>query len=160
MADRKPILTRNILLISADKAQSAIRLISNMPIDQDKPIEVVIREQVKARKPDQNALMWAGPLRDIEEQAWVDGRQYSAEVWHEHFKRKFLPEEDSIDLHELVKDPSTWQKWAYTPGGERVCIGSTKDLTVKGFSTYLEQMHSAGAEMGVMFHANPKEVGR
>lgn len=35
----------------------------------------------------------------------------------------------------------------------RVLAGSTKNLTVKGFSEYLEQIYAFGAEQGVEFHA-------
>ncbi len=130
----------------------------SLPLDSDKPIEVVIREQVKARKPDQNALMWVGPLSDIAEQAWQNGRKYSAELWHELFKREHLPEDNDPELHLLVRSPDTYQKWAFTPNGERVLKASTKDLTVYGFSQYLTKVEADGASMGVQFHANPKEV--
>ena len=62
-------------------------LIENLPVDAARPLEVVIREEKRKRTLDQNSLYWSGPLRDIAEQAWVQGRQYSAEVFHEHFKR-------------------------------------------------------------------------
>jgi hypothetical protein len=68
------------------------------------------------------------------------------------FKSEFLFEEDAADLHELVKDPFKWKKWDYTPNGDRILVGSTTDLTVKGFSQYLEQVHAFGSSLGVMFH--------
>ena len=48
-------------------------------------------------------------------------------------------------------------KWDVDPLGERVLVGSTTQLTVRGYSDYLEQVHVLGAEMGVQFHANPNE---
>lgn len=123
-------------------------LIPNLPLDEENPLEILIREPVKMRGPDQNSLMWVGPLADIAAQAWVDGRRFSAEVWHEHFKRQYLPEEFDP---ELTKEG--YRKWDYTPDGERVLIGSTKQLTKKGFSQYLEQIEADGANMGVQFGA-------
>lgn len=138
---------RRFVLAGEEQRRNAIALLSNVPLG----LEVLIREQVKQRGLDANALMWAGPLKDIAEQAYVGGRRYSAEVWHEQFKAEFLPEDDATDLCELVKDPIKWKKWDYTPNGDRVLIGSTTDLTKKGFSQYLEQIHAYGSLLGVQF---------
>lgn len=72
--------TRQWLLTGELPRESAIAAIRNAPADPTTPLEIVLRVPVKARKPDQNSLMWAGPLADIAEQGWVQGRQYSAEV--------------------------------------------------------------------------------
>ncbi|WP_202844758.1 recombination protein NinB [Luteimonas saliphila] len=144
--------TRKILLrteIQRDMAAAAVR---NAPLDDSRPLEFVLREEVKARKPDQNALMWVGPLADIAEQGYVAGRTFTAEVWHEHFKREYLPEEFDP---ELCKEG--YRKWDYTPAGERVLVGSTTKLTIRGFALYLKQVEAyAQTELGVQFHANPK----
>lgn len=134
-------------LVNESVRATAIAAIQNAPIDPAKPIEVVVREEQKVRKLDQNALMWVGPLRDIAEQAYVNGRTYSAEVWHEAMKEQFLPEEPDP---ELTKDG--YQKWDFTPSGRRILVGSTTRLTVKGFAQYLEQVYAFGANLGVQFH--------
>jgi len=152
MTARQKFTERKIRLVGAQQRDSAIALLNNIPLDSEKPLEVVLREEVKARKLDQNTLMWVGPLKDIEQQAWSNGRQYSAVVWHEYFKEQFLPEE--FDL-ELTKEG--YQKYDFTPDGVRVLVGSTTELTIKGFSQYLEQVHAFGANLGVLFHANPNE---
>lgn len=149
---RQPFPARKFLLREEMQREAAIAAIRNAPLDSTKPLEILMREEVKARKPDQNALMWAGPMRDIAEQGYVDGRTFTAEVWHEHFKREYLPEEFDP---ELCKDG--YRKWDYTPGGERVLIGSTTGLTVRGFSRYLTQVEAYGAqELGVQFHVGPR----
>ncbi len=151
MSARPQFNTRTFRLVGIDQRDRLLALVGNLPIDTQKPLEVVIREEKKARKLDQNALYWAGPLRDIAEQAWVRGRQYSAEVWHEHLKRECLPDDEASpdfdDTH--VKDG--YRKYAITPGGDCVLIGSTTQLTVKGMSAYLEQVYAAGANLGVQF---------
>src|SRR3990167_3483187 len=74
-------------LLRAESQRNITRcLVDSLPCDADHPIEVVVREPVKARGLDANARMWVGPLKDIAEQCYVNGRTYSAEVWHEHFK--------------------------------------------------------------------------
>jgi len=148
---RPPFAERKILLIGEQQANLACNLIQNVPIDRDNPLEVVVREKQKVRKLDQNARLWAGPLKDIAEQAWFGGKQFSDVVWHEFFKKEYLP--DEFDP-ELCKED--YRKWDYTPIGDKVLIGSTTQLTVKGFAQYLEQVYAAGADLGVMFH-EPKE---
>jgi len=148
---RPQFITRTILLVGNMQAETAKQVISNAPIDPVKPLEIVIREQQKKRKQDQNALMWSGVLKDIAEQAWVNGRTYSAEVWHEWAKKEFLPEEY---VEGLTKDG--YKKYGFSPNGERVLVGSTTQLTVKGFSEYLEKLIAYGASLGVMFSTNGK----
>ncbi len=153
-SERFPYPTRTFLLPNEDARERAIASLRNAPIDPAKPLQFVLREEVKARKPDQNALMWVGPLRDIAEQGWLNGRTYSADVWHEYFKREYLPEEFDPSLCK-----EGYRKWDYTPAGERVLVGSTTELTVRGFALYLQQVEAfAGRELGVRFHANPRQA--
>lgn len=143
---RKKFATRKIVVYSASQIDVAVTIIRGMPVDPANPLEIRIGERMTTRNNDQNALMWAGPLRDISEQVWPDGVQYSAETWHEHFKREFLPEEADIDLTK-----EGYQKWVYLPSGERILKASTGDLTTKGFSLYLEQIYAFGSQHGVRF---------
>ena len=143
---RTEYLAKTIRLVGKTQINTAINAIQNAPIDLDKPLEVIIREEQKSRSLSANALMWAGPLNDIAQQAWVHGRQYSALIWHEYFKEKFLP--DFPDL-KLVKEG--YRKYEETPDGRRILIGSTSKLTKLGFSNYMEQIYAYGAELGVRF---------
>lgn len=145
---RQKFEQRRVRLLGAEQVERAIAALRNAPIDPIKPIEVLIREEVKARKLDQNALMWVGPLVDIAAQAWIEGRQFSAEVWHEHFKKEFLPDEYDPDLCKS----EDYRKWDFGPGGDRVLVGSTKELTIKGFAQHLDQIHAFGGSLGVEFH--------
>lgn len=138
----QPFATRRFILVGEYQRDAAIALLANVPLG----LEVLIRKPVKVRGMDQNALMWVGPLADIAAQAWVAGRQYSAEVWHHKFKIDYLPEEFD---EELTKEG--YRKWDFTPDGDRVLIGSTTQLTKKGFSQYLTQVEAFGAGLGVQF---------
>lgn len=128
-----------------------MNLLGHVPIDPVKPLELIVREEQKIRGLDANALMWVGPLKDIAEQGWVDGRQYSDKVWHEYFKQEYLPEDNDPEIAELAKEG--YRKWDTTPKGNRILVGSTTDLLRKGFSRYLQQVEAHGAQMGVQFHA-------
>jgi hypothetical protein len=149
---RQPFAQRKIRLIGPEQVERAVAAIRNAPVDHIKPLEFLIREEVKVRKLSQNALMWAGPMKDIAEQVWVEGRQYSDEVWHQHFKQLFLPEEY---YPELCRSED-YRKWEFGPGGDPVIVGSTTDLTIKGFAQYLDQIHAFGANHGVEFHEPPQ----
>ena len=143
---REKYPTRKILLVGQTQLNAVLSILRNVPLDPSRPLEVRIGEKIRDRNADQNALMWAGPLRNIAEQVYQSGRSYSAEIWHEYFKREFLPEEADSELTR-----EEYQKWDYTPDGERVLIGSTTQLTVKGFAEYLEKIYAFGASQGVQF---------
>lgn len=143
---RQKYQTRKILIRGADQKALVKNAIDNLPLDPDSPLEVVIREQVKSRSADQNSLLWA-VITEISNQAWIDGMQYSPDVWHEFLKREFLPAELDTDL---TKDG--YVKWADGPDGYLVLLGSTTQLTKRGFSEYMEQVYAYGANLGVQFH--------
>lgn len=139
-------LQKIIRLVGKPQVEVAINALQNAPIDSQHPLEVIIRKEQTSRSLSANALMWAGPLNDIANQAWVHGRQYSALVWHEYFKEQFLPE---LSDPEMTKEG--YKKYEETPEGKRILVGSTSKLTKLGFSNYMEQIYSYGASLGVKF---------
>ncbi len=147
----KKYKTRTIVLLGDQQKEIACAAIRNAPTG----LEVVIREPVKARSLDANARMWVGPLADIAAQAWYNGKQYSALVWHDTYKRLYLPEEFDPEL-----TLEGYRKWDFDREGIPVLVGSTTQLTKRGFAIYLEQIYADGAQMGVEFSASPNEVGR
>jgi hypothetical protein len=141
---------------------SAILAIRGLPIDLENPLEILIREKPKKRGLDQNARYHAGPLRDIADQAYVDGRVYSSAVWHEFLKELYLPSELHMtdeDLAKRVVRPDDYRKYAPSPGGKFLLVGSTTELTKFGMYEYTEQVYAYGAGLGVMFTSNKKEGG-
>lgn len=152
-----------VYLRSKAQVDYLLKVIPNLPLDPERPVEVVIREQVKKRKLTLNAAMWAGPLADIARLAWHNRRQYTAEEWHEGFKALFLPDPNEPDFDPShVVNPETYAKWSINPlTGNRMCIGSTTQLTDAGMRVYLVRMEAFAAEQfGVEFspridHAEP-----
>ena len=57
---------------------------------------------------------------------------------------------DSDSLNQIFFDPI----------GNKILVGSTGDLTIKGFAEYLEQVMAFGANIGVQFPAYPNEARR
>lgn len=91
------------------------------------PIEIVIRLRKSKRSIEQNKRYWA-MLREIAATVWIEGKQYSDEVWHEQFKRWF------IGMIEM-------------PDGSMVGI-STTTLNVGEFGEYMTRIEHWCAEQG------------
>ena len=160
---REKVKIPPIYLRSRVQVDYLLKLLPNLPLDSERPVEVLIQEHKAKRKPSLNALMWAGPLRDIAEQAWTNGRLYSADEWHEGFKVLFLPDPDASDFDPShVVGPEAYQKWAINPvTGERRCVGSTTRLTDAGMRVYILQVEAFAAEkFGVVFTTHQEPVGR
>lgn len=100
---------------------------------QGRPLMVSIREFKARRTLEQNKRLHA-ILSDIAEQAWVDGRQYSADVWKEYFRQRFLGTEE-IAL----------------PGGKLIERGvSTTTLDIHEFNEFMAKVEAhAVSELGV-----------
>jgi hypothetical protein len=64
--------------------------------DKQRPLRVVITDDELDRLDEQIRFYFGVVIKTISEQAWVDGSQYSKEVWHEEFARKFLPGEEIV----------------------------------------------------------------
>jgi len=96
---------------------------------QGRPLAVDVREHKAKRSGQQNKRYWA-LLRFISEGAFVGGRQFSDEAWHEHFRRQFIGCED-------------------LPDGGTVGI-STTTLDVGAFNDYTTRIEAyAATELGL-----------
>ena len=76
---------------AADNADNIVTLFTNELKNWAKngDLEITIRPYKAKRSYEQNKRLWAiyGELAD---KAWVNGRRYSAETWHEYCKGYFL----------------------------------------------------------------------
>lgn len=94
----------------------------------------VLTVKRRKRTPPQNRRYWGkGVLAQIAEQATVNGKLFSAETWHEQFKRMFIGVEQLPDGSVIGK--------------------SSTGLTTKEFSDFCTQVEAyAATELGVMFY--------
>ena len=101
--------------------------------DAGKPLSVTVAEHRARRTGEQNRFYWRA-LGDIAANAWVDGRQYDAESWHEHFKRTLLGVEEAV-----------------LPGGEVLTRGiSTTTLSIAEMADYIDRITAyAVDELGI-----------
>lgn len=94
-----------------------------------KPLAVTVQEHKTKRSTDQNKRYWA-ILNEIAANTWLDGRQFSADAWHEFFKGKFIGYEE-------------------TPDGRQIGI-STTTLSVADFGDYMTRIEAYAAdELGI-----------
>lgn len=95
------------------------------------PFELVVRPLKAKRSTDQNRRMWA-LLREVAATVWIDGRQFSDEVWHEHFKRQFIGQEEIV-----------------LPSGAKEIRGiSTTTLNVADMGRYMDEITQWCVEQG------------
>lgn len=93
--------------------------------DAGKPLAITVSEHRAKRSTDQNKRYWA-MLHEIADGAWLNGKQYSAEAWAEHFKRAFIGTEE-------------------LPSGGTVGI-STTALNVEEFAAYMTRIEVYASE--------------
>ncbi len=135
-------LLRSFVLHGPDQAQrlhSFLKQNASAMAERGEPLEVRVSVFKAKATDEQRALIWL-VNGQIAEQAWVRGRQYDAETWHEHAKRELLPE----------KTAKGKAKWRFLPDGSRALALSTEDLNRSEKSLYIDQLIAwATTELGV-----------
>ena len=102
----------------------------------------------KKRTNNQNAKHWADVMEQIADQAELNGKKFKKDIWHEFLKCEFLPE---LFIEGVTN--KNYKKWEYFPFWGRTLVGSTTDLTKKGFREYMQKVeHYAATELGVTFY--------
>jgi hypothetical protein len=137
------------MIRSEQQKELLVSKISNLPVDSERPIQIVISEEVKKRSIDANGLMWKR-IGEIAEQGWINKRQYHKDCWHKYIKDNEMPEE--VEL----KDGTICSKWVEQIDGSREVI-STTQLSARCFSEYVTIIEAFGSRIGVLFSANPRE---
>lgn len=110
---------------------AAWNLIQGLMREANGGYELVLRPLKSKRSIDQNRRYWA-MLRELSAIAWVDGRQYPDEVWHEQFRRWFI---GCVDV--TLPDGSVEQHGI-----------STTTLSIEQFGVYMTQIEAWAAENG------------
>ena len=109
--------------------------------DKGQPLEARITVYKKSATDPQRSLIWI-INEQIAQGAWVRGRRFDAETWHEYAKRELLPEETRRGV----------QKWLALPDGQRELTMSTENLDREEKSTYIDKLLAFAAEQGVDVH--------
>lgn len=133
------MLYREFVLRSADVWRLLVTFVkanAKACADDGKPLRIIVTQDEAKRTASANRRYWGYVLRTIAEQAWVEGRQFDADVWHEWYARKYGVCDDVV-----------------LPGGEIVIRRkSTTQMTVGEFNTYMQRVEAdAATELGVEF---------
>jgi len=89
--------------------------------------ELVLRPIKSKRSMEQNKRYWK-LLAELQEVAYLDGRQYGKDAWHEYLRREFI---GCIDL----------------PGGGVIGM-STTTLSIDEFTDYMTRIEAWAAQQG------------
>lgn len=104
-------------------------------------LQLSIKPKEDERSSMQNAFYWGVLLKEISEQAQINGQKYTVDAWHELGKRQHLP-------RRITKTTVAGRKRKVVT----VTIGTTTKLSVKAMSVYLTKFSAfAATELGVVF---------
>ena len=115
-----------------------VRANAKAACESGKPLRVIVTSSERKRNAEQNARLWKAVYEQIAAQAWVNGRQYDKDTWHEYLAGLFLPKVEMV----------------MPDGSMRLRRKSTTELTVSEFSDYMQAVEAyAASELGVIFYA-------
>lgn len=105
-------------------------------VDRGHALRIIVTADEKKRSSEQNRRYWKLVITAIADQAWVNGRQFDKDTWHEWYARKYGV------MTEIV-----------LPNGEIVTRRkSTSEMSVSEFSDYMSRVEAdAAQELGVIF---------
>lgn len=107
-------------------------------IERGTPLKVIVAEEESDRFDEQVKYYFGIVVKTIAEQAWVEGRRYDKDAWHEQLARDFLP------TREIV-----------TPDGEIILKRSSiarGRISNKAMAKYTQEVTAyATTELGVIF---------
>nr|WKF58802.1 hypothetical protein HUO10_003303 [Paraburkholderia busanensis] len=94
-------------------------------IEKGTPLRIVVTSEERRRTKEQNARYWSrAVLGTIAEQAWVEGAQFSEEVWHETLAEMFCPRVEFV-----LPDGQIFSRRK-----------STSEMSVQEFSDYVQRV--------------------
>ena len=106
-------------------------------------LTVTVEPEDDAKTVQQGRFLWGVVYSEIAHQAVVGGVRYTSDAWHELMKRQFLPRKKVSTQVAGRKRPVVY-----------TTIGTTKGLSVKKMSNFIEQVIAyAVTELGVRFSA-------
>lgn len=134
-------LSRTFVLRNADNAKALHNFLkqnASAMSDQGQPLEVRVSVWKPRASDAQRSLIWV-INQQIADNAWVAGRRYDAESWHEHAKRELLPEVTNKGV----------KKWRVLASEERVLNMSTEHLDREEKTEYIDKLLAFAGSLGV-----------
>ncbi len=107
-------------------------------VERGTPLRVTVTEEEVDRLDLQIAFYFGPLMKQVCEQAWVEGKRFPKEVWHEYFSKMFLP---STEL--TLPDGEIVVKRGSVARGK---------ISLKKMNVYLLEVEAyCGTELGVIF---------
>lgn len=133
---RNPIAKMTFLIRSDQQKELLANKIGNLPVDIERPIQIVISEQTKKRTLPQNNTMW-GMLGDIARQVEWYGMMLSDKEWKDIFTASLKKQKVAPGLD----------------GGFVVLGAHTSEMNVQEMIDMITLMQAFGVEKNVKFKA-------
>ena len=146
--------TLSLTLVNQEQGRESVRA-NFLPfvgklLEAGKRVAITACEEEDSRSLQQLRFYWGPCLKDISEQAAIGGQKYSKDAWHELFKREHLP-------RVVTKAKVAGKKRTVVS----VSIGSTKGLSVRRMSKFLDRVQAfAATDLGVSFEVQNWESYR
>ena len=137
---RNTIETQVFELRNNNDQTELLTYLTTVPLDNHNPVEVIIRERIASRSEQQKRL-YHSMIDQMVDAIRPTGRRFDKHTWHYYMKQAYLPE-----LSDERYTKKGYKKWSFLPTGEQVLTGSTDDLTVGGFSQFLDHVLQFCAE--------------
>jgi hypothetical protein len=114
-----------------------VRQYAKACIEKGSPLRIIFTTEERRRTKEQNARYWSGAvLGAIASQAWIEGRQFDEETWHEALAEKYCPR-----VEFTLPDGQIFSRRK-----------STSEMTVKEFSEFVQKVEVyAATQLGVEF---------
>ena len=136
---------RSFILNTPEKAAEMLAFVkahAETAVRSGQPLQVTVARYKPRRSNGSNKFYWGAVLQQISDQVRVGGQWFAPDVWGEHLKQRFLPEQCASGV----------DKWAVYPDGTRVLAMGTSDLNSEEMSLYLNECQAyATTELGVAF---------
>lgn len=134
-------LYREFVVSGPDIAQGLWRFIkanAKAYCERKTPLRVIVTEDEQDRLDTQIAFYFGVIIKGLAEHAWVDGKQFSKEAWHEYLAQQFLPTKEVV-----------------LPSGEIIQRRQSiarGHIGVKAMTAYITQVQAyAATEFGIEF---------
>lgn len=151
----------NVIVRTREEAHEAANFAYSLAqalIRDEKPVRFRVAEDQDDITTRQRGFLHAAVFPQIAEQVVMpDGTRYTADVWKEFWRKRFLP--DRWELRKAIRwdaeKGQMVQAKRATPHRIRV---STEDLGIKAYSEHIDKViDTAVLELGVVFEFRPNE---
>lgn len=151
----------NVIVRTKEEAHQAATFAYSLAqalIRDEKPVRFRVAEDQDDITARQRGFLHAAVFPQIAEQVVMpDGTRYTADVWKEYFRKRFLP--DTWVMRKSIRyDPKLCRLVQAKRATPQPVRKSTEDLGIKAYSEHIDKViDTAVLELGVVFEFRPNE---